>query len=109
MPEHTEPSLLLFQLLHRPNGIIHTQVLMIFRHQFPQSAHSFLEDDKIFNNIHEPYFFTSTPNQRIQRNDSHLAFIIDLFPIGKMLKICHGAAYFRLAAIGQDDEHIVPE
>ena len=109
MPEDAEPALVVLDLLQGGDRVVDAQVLVVLGDDLDQPALGVVEDGEVLDQIEEPGLLARSPNQRLQGDDALFAFAVDPLPVGEMLPARRHAADLRLAAVGQDDEGVVPE
>ena len=109
VPEHPEPAFALLDLGQGLERVVDAEVLVVLGHQFDQPARRLHEEDEVFYDIQQPLRRANPAEHRLQRNASFLRLAAHLFPLGKMLPAGGDAAHPALAAVGEDDERVVPE
>ncbi len=82
---------------------------MIPGDEFPQPAFGLGEQHEVFSEVQQSIGLARAAQHRRQRDDATLLLAFDLFPIGEVFPLRREAAHDAAAAVGQDDEDVVPE
>jgi hypothetical protein len=105
------PSLPWFSRIccHGLEGVVDAQVLVVLGDQLDQPARDFLKQGEVLDEVQQRAGSQGRAGHRLQRDDALLALAVDLLPLVEVLPAGGHAAQAGLAAVGQDDEGVVPE
>ena len=109
MPEHTEAALILADIVHGRDGVVDTEDLMVLGDELARAARGFDKQREVLDQVEEPSGLADAAQHRLQTDDAWLAFAVDLLPVGEVIPLRSQAAEFALAAVGENDEGVVPE
>ena len=118
MPEDTQRgAALVFVALSLSKGevfynikcIVDAQILVVFGDQFLQPTPGGDEQGEVFGDVQETGRLAHAAQDGIQGDDALFAFAVDLLPLTEVFPCAGQGADFGLAAIGQDDDGVVPE
>ena len=109
VPKHTQSSFILGNFCQRFNGVVHSQILMIFAENLDESPSSFFKQNKIFNQIQQTTFLANSLDDGVQTHNSFFTFRIDSLPLRKMLKLACDCSNATFSTIAQNDKSVVPK
>jgi len=109
MPEHPQPPLVVLNLLHRANGIVNPQELVILGQNFGGGALGGEEDGEIFHQVKQAGFVAGALHDGIEGDNALFVLITDFLPLAEVLPGSGNGADAAFTAVGEEDEGVVPE
>src|SRR5689334_17785541 len=104
MPEDAELALVLLDFNCGSDRPVHTEELVVLSDQLRWLTLRLAEDGEVLDEIEQSRPVTHSANDRLQTDQSHLAFVVDLLPLGEVLPASRHAADLALRSVRQDDD-----
>ena len=109
VPEDAQLALVVPCLLQRLDGVVDAEELVVLGQNLDQPTLRLHEEGEILDQIEQPFRLAGATDHRLQRDDALLPLAVDLLPVVEVLPGGGDAADLALAAVGEDQERVVPE
>src|SRR5690348_7174853 len=106
MPEDAKPALVVFDPVYGGDGPIDAEELVGFDELLDETEFTFLEGDKILDDVEKPRGPAGAFNQRVQTDDTRLVLVVHPLPFVEEFERRLRAAEDRIDAVRQDDEGV---
>ena len=101
--------MILLDIPDRLHSTVDAKVLVVLGDQFLHAARVFRKQDEVLHQIEQVGLVTDASDHRFQANLAFFAFVIDLFPFGKVFPLGGQATDATLTTVTENDKGVVPE
>jgi len=84
VPEDTEATLILFDLLNSLKDIVHAEVLVVLGQDLVKTACRLPVEDEVLHQIQESRRVAGSPDDRFQGDNALFTLLVDLLPFGEV-------------------------
>ncbi len=109
MPENAEAALIRPDGADGFDGVVDAEILMVLGEDLDERAAALAIEDEVLGEVEQAGVVADAAQDGIERDDARLAFAFNLLPLEEVLPASGEGADTSLAAVGEEDEGVVPE